>query len=30
MVLDKAVKELRTEVERQGKLIEIIKKSLKR
>lgn len=30
MALDKEVKELRAEVKRQGKLIEIIKKSLKR
>lgn len=30
MALDKEVKELKAEVERQGKLIEIIKKSLKR
>jgi hypothetical protein len=30
MALDKKVKELKAEVERQGKLIEIIKKSLKR
>lgn len=30
MALDKAVKELKAEVERQGKLIETIKKALKR
>jgi hypothetical protein len=30
MVLEKSVKELKAEVERQAKLIEIIKKSLKR
>lgn len=30
MALDKTVKELKAEVERQGKLIETIKKALKR